>query len=130
MVIDQEVMRVTPVEAKVVEQGAPVVGDGFCLGDRGSGIVALEVDMHSKRCDVEMFGSVNGPALYIAADEHSLNLHPDHDRDKWTVVTYPSFGAEWRVLTAAIYRYTLLVLLMNSEMYEEAVDNDDHPATP
>lgn len=126
-------LKTEAIEIQVVEQGGPVVNHGVCLGERKSGIVALEIDMRSKRCSVEMMGTAIHPRLYIAASPDSLHLDGSQPAENWTTIAITSFGGEWRVLTAQIHRYTLYAVLMNNRMYmaqaEGELDDNHTPST-
>lgn len=97
------------VKLEIVE-GALIVNHATLL-HVGSTIVAIEIDMKSKRGEVIASGS-NGecPVVVIAATEDSLNLDPQKPREEPTSIAFPQFKG-WSLFVGELSRYTLYVCL-------------------
>lgn len=72
-------------EIKVVQPGAPIINDAWVVykTDR---VILIEVDLKSKYCSV---GSSSGNGVFIDANEHSLYLSEDYEREVSTWIEFP-----------------------------------------
>lgn len=102
-----------PVKIKVAVQGGPVLNDGMVMAV-GPNVVAIEVDMKSKRCEVAAHTETwtHVPELWISGD-NALHLKKGCEREL-TAVTFPEYRG-WQVFLAEISRYTLRVCLVRRE---------------
>lgn len=110
---EQDARQLTPVLVRVVIQGAPIVNDGY-IHARGDSVVAIYIDMRSKRCRVGATGGGDdGPKIEIEADGDGASLHLDESqpRDAVTWIALPEFIG-WQVFCAELSRYTLAVCLV------------------
>lgn len=100
-----------PLALRIVTQGAPRVNAGEIVG-RGPDVIALSIDLHSKRCAVEAISAEDdgSPTLYLNG-EGALHLHPEHAATEPTLLNLPDYPG-WRVFAADISRYTLNVCLV------------------
>jgi hypothetical protein len=97
----------------IVSQGAPVVNDGY-IHAAGADIVAIYIDLKSKRCEVVATGGGDGiPSVWVGANEESLHLNQDADRASMTEIAFPEYDG-WDVFSATCSRYTLAVCLTRS----------------
>jgi len=94
------------------KQGAPVVNGGYVYRI-GRNIVALEIDLKSKYCEVSIsFKDSDGTCgLYITTNERSIHLNKKVSREEPTVLEFPDFIG-WDVFAYGIGRYTLSVCLV------------------
>lgn len=96
-------------EIKINQQGAPRVNAGAVYRS-GADVVALEIDLHSKYCEVVATGGSNAPQIFIGTNESSLHLDETKDRNESTAIEFPQFVG-WSVWATTIGRYTLAVCL-------------------
>jgi hypothetical protein len=97
----------------VIEQGAPLVNEGT-FHRRGKSVVALEIDLHSKYCQVMATYSADGaPGVIIGATKRSLHLLKGMPRRKETTIEFPNFVG-WYIWCASIGRYSLSVCLVKA----------------
>ena len=96
------------VKIAIKQQGAPRVNNG-CVAVGAESIKALEVDMHSKYCNISATTGGDIPGVMISEDENSLHLHKTKKGDTW--IEFPQFKG-WTVWSASIGRCTLYVCLV------------------
>lgn len=108
-------MTETPIT--IVQQGLPRATDRAAIVPYGygEGVVAIVVDLDSKRCDVQNddFGEDGAPRVWIRATDISLHL-TEYATNKYTIISFPEF-AGWTVWLADISRYTLRVCLVKGK---------------
>ena len=94
-------------------QGGPVVNGGHVIA-RGENVVAVEVDMKSKRCAVltDSLADDGAPVIWLDG-EGALHLMPGAEKEE-TEVAFPEYKG-WRVFVAEVCRYTLRVCLVRDE---------------
>jgi len=103
-------MEHKPVVVDIIHSGSPVVNGGIVYRD-GQDVIALAVDLESKRCRVTSFGFMDGvPNVGISADEYSIYLDEAKPRDEDTHIAFPEY-AGWSIWCADISKYTLAVCL-------------------
>lgn len=105
-----------PLKIDVIMQGAPLVNEGWVVAE-GKNVVALEIDLHSKRCEAgakTSGGNPDIPGLFIDATEGSLHLGTE-PRETPTWIRFPEY-VDWRVWCADIARYTLNVCLVKQRL--------------
>lgn len=104
-------MNFKPVKIKVFMQGKVVVNSGIVY-KQGKNVVALEIDLKSKYCEVCMItgGSEGQVGLVIGPTPRSLYLNRRYKREE-TWVEFPEFKG-WNIWAADIARYTLRVCLI------------------
>lgn len=98
-----------------IEPGAVRVNVGDVLR-AGDGIVALEIDLHSKYASVACSGggSDSAPLVMLEATPDTLKLDPEHPRDALTTITFPDYPG-WDVHSYCCGRYTLSVCLVRRD---------------
>lgn len=98
----------------IIKQGGPVLNGGFVTAC-GPDIVAISIDMQSKRCcDLAYSQQDDGtPAIIILADKYSLYLKEGLE-DQHTEIAFPEYTG-FRVFLANVSRYTLDVCLVREE---------------
>ncbi|HNH30442.1 MAG TPA: hypothetical protein PKU71_13565 [bacterium] len=103
------------IRCTIKHQGAPIINGGY-VREIGENIVALEIDLKSKHCEVTCsFSSPNGDCgVYVEASERSLYLN---EKEKWTTTTGVEFSdfVGWDVFACSIGRYTLRVCLIRKD---------------
>lgn len=104
------------IRCTIKHKGAPIVNGGY-VQEICKNIVALEIDLASKYCEVSCsFSSYDGTCgVYIDANERSLHLNEKVERDEMTVVEFTDFVG-WDVFAWAIARYTLSVCLIRKQV--------------
>ena len=91
----------------------PLINGGYVLRD-GSEVVALEIDLYSKYCNVVLATSSMGiPGIQLIATKESLHLG-DYDKDI-TKVELPEYKG-WSAFSASVSRYTLRVCLIKDRI--------------
>lgn len=107
-------MSIEPIEIKIIQQGSVLVNEG-CVYRRGDGIVALAIDMRTKRGQVT--GSLclcdDSPGVSLGVSEDSIN-HDESKKDIDTDIVFPEFKG-WNVWCAEYSRYTVAVCLYGPE---------------
>jgi hypothetical protein len=93
-------------ELRVTEQGSIHVETARLLRV-GENVVAIEVVLEQKRCEVQ---GVGGNEMWLGVNEHTLHA----DGDKWTVIEFPEYVG-WEVWAAEVVKYTLAVCLIRPE---------------
>jgi hypothetical protein len=100
------------VRCVVNHQGAPII-NGAVLTRESKDIVFIKVDCNSKYCKVVGHFSGDSCGIYVSANERSLNLKNDVDRDEPIRLTFPDF-AGWEVFATNVSRYTILICLIKN----------------
>ena len=101
------------VRCVIQDQGAAIINHGW-IQSLGETVVAIGVDMRSKRCIIGASGS-DGEVPLIVIDTNSESLHLKKGNEgELTVVTFPDFKG-WSVWCADIARYTVAVCLIKRE---------------
>lgn len=109
-------------------QGKPHVNTDIGVGIRasGAGIVAAEIDLHSKYCSILALGSGHdGPSVVLTATDETL--YTLDTSCEWTKIRFPELP-NWYVFAADIGRYTLRVVLVGHA--ETALEDSDVHSTP
>ena len=104
------------VAIRITEQGCVRVNAAH-LHRAGNGIVAVYVDLHSKRAVLSYTGSgyEDPPSVTLEADENTLHLDESKPRESTTTFDFPEYPG-WRVFAAdGPGRYTLAVCLVAPE---------------
>lgn len=92
-----------------VQEGAPLVNHAWL---HAKNMVAIYIDMRSKRCDVLTTGSDCGiPMVMLWAGDDALHLDETKPRNMPTVISFPDYRG-WDVFSAECSRYTLSVCLI------------------
>lgn len=101
---------------RVTLQGAVEVNFAVVKRDYGDCLLAY-VDLHSKHAILDCVGSsdVDGPILYLVADENTQNIDEKKPRDSVTVIEFHEHK-RWRVFCANISRYTISITLVAPEI--------------
>jgi len=102
-----------PKSMRIYRQGAPRV-HSLALERREETLAILEIDMHSKYCQIMYAEHARVPRVAIMAGEDALHLHAKHPRDAPTTIAFPAY-AGWFVWLCEIARYTLRVALVRRE---------------
>ncbi len=107
-----ELKKNDKIEITINKQGATLVNCGNVL-EISENIVALEIDLKSKNCEVisSYYCSDGKRGIILGANENSLHLHENIDRDSLTEIEFPQFK-NWSVFSWNIGRYTLNVCLI------------------
>jgi hypothetical protein len=102
-------------EISIVQQG-PMRINHAIVCERGENVVAIVVDMASKRGAVcgEISDEDGVPAVMIEANEHSLHLDEKADTRLDTMVAFPAFKG-WRVWCADVSKYSVYVCLVRRD---------------
>lgn len=96
---------------KIVTQGAPIVNGG-CIIEQGKNIVAIEIDLKSKYCEVDyVFDDDKGVGIAIGTTEQSIKLKKGINRDESTQIILPDFIG-WEVFACGMNKYTVKVCLI------------------
>ena len=97
------------IDLHVRHKGAPIVNHGFLLRNTPK-LVALEIDLKSKYCEVVCTtgGDGEAPGLHIGATNRSLNLNKKVKRDEPTAIDFKGYDG-WDIFAADIFSYTLRV---------------------
>lgn len=101
-------------EFKIVNQGKPRVNCAPALVVASSeSIVAFEIDMHSKWCEVDATSSGPNGGLAVHVGTMDRSCHLDETKDlPWTEIEFPDYKCnEWDIFAAECCRYTLRVVL-------------------
>lgn len=103
----------TPIN--VTRRGAPVLSNyehAFVV-QRGEKVVAIYIDMMSKRCEIgcSIGGSDGSVGITIDATEHSLHLDETKDREEFTEIYFPEFKG-WTYWCGNMARYTCSICLV------------------
>lgn len=90
-------------ETKVTHQGAPVINYASVLYQNEDCIV-IELDLHSKYCDLVATG---GHKIMLQAGAASLKLNPEVDRDQVTMVEFAMPEGKWTYTCGSASRYSV-----------------------
>lgn len=103
------------IRCAIKHKGAPIINEGY-VREIGKNIVALEIDLKSKYCEVSCsFGGSDGTCgVYVNANERSLYLNEKVKQDEPTAIEFTDFVG-WDVFACDIARYTLSVCLIRKE---------------
>lgn len=104
------------IKCKILHQGAPVI-NGASVREISKRIIAIEVDMKSKYCDIDSYepGGDDEPCgLYIIANKESLNLNKKAKLNEPTYIQFPQFVG-WSIFSANTSRYTVRVCLIKNK---------------
>lgn len=104
------------VEFRILNSGQPRISSIAAeVIAKGESIVALEIDMHSKYCEV-------GSMSVSIEDELALSVNAVRDRSvgldltqacEFTEICFPGYKSpDWRIFSADCCRYTLRVVLV------------------
>ena len=115
------------VRCVVKNQGAAIINHGW-IQALSETVVAIGIDMRSKRCIIGATGS-DGEVPLIMIDTNSESLHLKLGKEgELTEVAFPDFKG-WSVWSADIARYTVAICLIKREASN---DKSSHagPVTP
>lgn len=98
---------------KIITQGGPILNEGRVVA-HGKNISAIEIDMHSKRCEImaESKTEDGAPAIWLSGD-NALHLKKGLEK-KPTEVAFPGFKG-WQIFSADVSRYTFRVCFVRDE---------------
>lgn len=96
-------------QVRIDTQGAVDVNYGVVY-KKARNVVALEIDLYSKYCEVTCIGTLVGPVLGLSAGKNSMHLKKGAHRDDTTYIELPEFVG-WDVWSASISKYSLFVCL-------------------
>lgn len=100
----------TPIEITI--QGAPVVNNA-CIVAISDNLVAITVDLHSKRCEIAGYGGDGTtPVVWLDATEDSLHLHESNKGI--TEISFPEFKG-WDIWCLSTGRYSVELCLLCKE---------------
>ena len=94
-------------------QGGPILSDIYgYIETKGKNIVAIEIDLKSKYCDVDytIHGSDGDCGIGIVATEESLHINKKK-KEVATEIYFPEFNG-WYIWATNLSRYTLYVCLV------------------
>lgn len=99
------------VKLDISHQGAPVVNHAYIVA-AAENVVALHIDLRSKRCEIWATGSDGDdvPTIDVFAGEHAMHLDETKKRDEPTEIRFPEY-AGWNAHSASSGRYTVSVCL-------------------
>ncbi len=98
----------------ITSQGAPIVNDVH-LHEDGANLVALEIDMKSKYCTVDMSSEDEGiPCIHIEANDSSLKLNENFGLTESTGISFPEYKG-WDVYATGAGRYSIRVVLIRKK---------------
>lgn len=108
-----------PLKYELVRQGTPLLKEAYIMAESNS-VVAIQINMRSKRCRVYAWGSDENsmPNILIDSTEESLHLHPENKGD--TIIEFPQYKG-WEVWSATIAKYSLYLCLV----HRDAIYNPD-----
>lgn len=103
-------MTIEHIPFKVTQKGALKIGFAF-LYKKGKDVMAVKIDMKSKRGEVLCIGSDENecPTIAVEPVEDSINL--DKRKDAPTEVTFTSLVG-WNIWCAQVYKYTIHICLV------------------
>lgn len=103
-------MNYPPVNYSIIKQGGPIVNGGHVVAS-GVAIVAIEIDMKSKRCDIDGDSrtSSGAPVVWLSG-ANALYLQMGQETEH-TGVAFPDYS-DWEIFSAHVSRYTLRVCLV------------------
>lgn len=99
---------------KIRYQGAPVVNiDAVSIIHKSKNLVAVELDMRSKWCEIGgTFGDTNELGFILCATEQSLHLNEEIERDKCTSIIICDYSPKlWDFFCIECNRYTTRIVL-------------------
>lgn len=96
-----------------VTRGAVSVNEAH-IHREGPGVVAIYLDLNSKRADILCTGSNGFPSVTLGANNETLHLDETKDPESLTEVEFTGYPG-WRVFSADLARYTLAVCLVTDE---------------
>jgi len=94
------------VKFKIVRQGGPILNRGWVVA-AGKNVVAIEMDMRSKWCEMEAEYKTPGGAPCVSiggANERALYLKKSREKEP-TEVAFPEYKG-WDIFSAHVCRYT------------------------
>jgi hypothetical protein len=103
---------------RILHQGKPIINiDNVYVVKQGKEFLALEIDMHSKWCQIGSVCGCNGDLGFVLiATNRSTNLKKDM-KDTWTEVVLEGFSLEnWDIFTAECCRYTLRLVIIKQNL--------------
>jgi hypothetical protein len=102
------------VKYAVLEQGSPVISSAYYIEKKPT-IVAIEIDLRSKYCEVSASGSdSSGPFLAISACKESIKLNELVERDAETIISLPEFVG-WETFSISVARYSVKICLIKED---------------
>jgi hypothetical protein len=100
------------VDFKIKKVGAPIVNNGY-IKEVGKNVIAIELDLRSKWCDVEGFygGNDEPCGIHIGTNIKSVSLNENVSRFEPTIIEFPDFVG-WDIFLTDINKYTLKICLI------------------
>lgn len=107
------------IKININHQGAPIVNCGF-IKEASKNIVALEIDLKSKYCEVQSVSGGEGEpcSIFIVATRQSVSLNKNHKKYDPTEIEFTDFIG-WDIFTCNLTRYTLKVCLIKNKPTNE-----------
>ena len=96
---------------RLVSRGAPIVSGLVAVVAKSRELVALDVPMASKYCDVNAAIGDDEPGISIYAPEEAIKLDDRYKRDEDTIVCFPEFKG-WEYFASSSGRYNIRVCLI------------------
>lgn len=96
----------------ILTQGAIEINQAY-IHQRSETVVAIFIDMKTKRADILSVGcdDNNNPTIMLEANEESVFLKKDVEREKPTEISFPEFK-NWDVWSVNVSKYTVFVCLV------------------
>lgn len=100
---------------KISHQGAVVVNRAFVC-EASQKLLALEIDLHSKYCELLGDGEDNNiPNIMVGANKRSLHLDKTKPKDEPTVIDFPGLKG-WDIFASETSKYTVRVCLIKKKI--------------
>jgi hypothetical protein len=98
-----------PLPFEIDIKGKPKFSDNFgFIREAGKNILAVEIDLESKYCDIIGFGSSDDvPTIYITTTDRSLHLNEKEENDT-TNISFKVLNG-WSIFSSELLKYTLSI---------------------
>ena len=108
-------MKNNEIKYTIEQQGAPVISSVYTTIIHDN-IIALEIDMKSKYCEIggHVSTSEGYCGIMIDAIKSSLYLDESKDKDMFTSIMFTEYKG-WSIYCADVGRYTIRVVLVKDE---------------
>lgn len=114
----------TGVVCVVTKQGGPIINEGY-VSAAGENVVAIEIDMTSKRCEVMAESATeDGSPVIRLQGTNALHLKKGYEKEE-TEVAFPDYKG-WRIFSAHVCRYTFRVCFVRDEAANAANTRQHH----
>jgi len=108
----------------VTRQGGPILNEGYVVSS-GENVVAIEIDMRSKRCEVTAESAAEDGVPIIWLDgTNALHLKKGHEKEE-TEVAFPDYKG-WRIFSAHVCRYTFRVCFVRDGARDPATKTHEY----